>query len=45
MNPMEEKYAKVDQKMIMFETGLVVPEMRQSKVEVLHERMLLYFTH
>ena len=40
MNPMEKKYAKSAQKMIIFESGLAVSEMSQSKVEVLHHRMV-----
>ena len=40
MNPIEKKYAKSAQKMIIFECGLAVSEMRQAKIEVLHERMV-----
>ena len=39
MNPVEKKYAKAAQKMLIFESGLAVSEMKQSKMEVLHMRM------
>ena len=39
MNPLEKKYAKSAQKMLIFESGLAVSEMKQSKLEVLHQRM------
>ena len=35
MNPVEKKYAKAAQKMIIFESVLAVSEMQQSKMEVL----------
>ena len=40
MNPMEKKHANAAKKFLIFESGLVVSEMRQAKVEVLHERMV-----
>ena len=40
MNAMEKKYAKSAQKMLIFEFGLAVSEMRQAKIEVLFERMV-----
>ena len=40
MNPMEKKYAKSAQKVLIFESGLAVSEMQQAKIEVLHERMV-----
>ena len=40
MNPIEKKYAKSAQKLLVFECGLAVSEMRQAKIEVLHERMV-----
>ena len=39
MNPIEKKYAKSAQKMIIFESGLAILEMPQARVEVLYERM------
>ena len=39
MNPTEKKYAKAAQKMLIFESGLAVSEMKQSKMDVLHMRM------
>ena len=39
MNPMEKKYAKSAQKMIIFESGLAISEMPQARVEVLYARM------
>ena len=40
MNQIEKKYAKSAQKLLIFESGLAVSEMRQAKIEVLHERMV-----
>ena len=40
MNAIKKKYAKAAQKLIIFKSGLAVLEMRQAKVEVLHERMV-----
>ena len=41
---MEKKYAKSAQKLLVFECGLAVSEMRQAKMEVLHERMVEQYT-
>ena len=40
MNPSEKRYAKSAQKTLIFESGLAVSEMRQSKMETLYERMI-----
>ena len=40
MNPIEKKYAKSAQKLLVFECGLAVSEMRQAKIEVLHKTMV-----
>ena len=40
MNPSEKRYAKSAQKTLIFESGLAVLEMRQSKMETLYERMI-----
>ena len=40
MNPSEKRYAKSAQKTLIFESGLAVSELRQSKMETLYERMI-----
>ena len=40
MNPMEKKHVKLAQKLLVFESGLAVSEMRQAKIEASRERIV-----